>query len=134
MLPVARGVNKYGLYQQRLALAGADKSKIVRAVCRIDFDLCASVADAESVSYALADCSGELFACRALVLVIDLRACAACGVKVDFDCQVIAVLVDMCYALGQIERRVIVNNIGCAGVVFKNLAYVLAYLAPILNS
>ena len=33
--------------------------------------------NAKSISYALADCSGELLARRALVLVIDLRACAA---------------------------------------------------------
>ena len=77
MLAVACGVDKYGLYQQRLAFTRADKTEIIRAVCRIDFDLCAPVADAESVGYTLADCSGELFAGRALVLVIDLRASAA---------------------------------------------------------
>ena len=35
-------------------------------------------------------------------------------------------LVDMGYSFGEIKRRVIVDDISCAGVAFKNLADVLA--------
>ena len=63
------------------------------------------------------------------MLIVDLASCAACGVEGDLHREVIAVFVDMCYALGQIERRVIVYDISFAVVAFKNLAYVLADFA-----
>ena len=129
MLAVACRVNEYGLNKQRLTFTGANKTEIVRAVCRIDFDPCASVADAEGVGYALADCSCELLARCALVLIINLRACAARSVEVDFYRKVIAVLVDVCYSVRQIKCSVVVDNISLAVIALEQFADVLAYLA-----
>ena len=39
----------------------------------------------------------------------------------------------MGYSVRQIKRRVIVDNVGCAGVTFKNLADVLADFASYLE-
>ena len=63
------------------------------------------------------------------MLIVDLRTCSACGVEVDFYCQIIAVLVDVGYSVREIKRCVIVDNVGCAGVALERLAYVLADFA-----